>query len=150
MVTPRDNYDVGYGKPPVQSRWKTGQSGNSKGRPKGARSLTKMVEDLLLYKKVPVKEGDRRQVIPVAEAILYKAVQQALQGDHRARDTVLRLLQSTERDDATIDDGAVNERDDEIVRESIRRLAIEIESKKLERQEGSLPADEHPDQEATQ
>jgi hypothetical protein len=27
-----DDYDVGYGKPPVHSRFKPGQSGNSKGR----------------------------------------------------------------------------------------------------------------------
>ena len=28
-------YDVGYKKPPVHSRFKQGQSGNSSGRPKG-------------------------------------------------------------------------------------------------------------------
>lgn len=31
--------EVGYGKPPKHSRWKKGQSGNSRGRPKGARGL---------------------------------------------------------------------------------------------------------------
>lgn len=29
-----DDYDIGYGKPPETSRWKKGQSGNPKGRPK--------------------------------------------------------------------------------------------------------------------
>lgn len=29
-----DDYDIGYGKPPKASRWKKGQSGNPKGRPK--------------------------------------------------------------------------------------------------------------------
>ena len=30
-----DDFAVGYGKPPKKSQWKKGQSGNSKGRPKG-------------------------------------------------------------------------------------------------------------------
>ena len=29
-----DDDEVGYGKPPRESRWKSGQSGNPKGRPK--------------------------------------------------------------------------------------------------------------------
>jgi hypothetical protein len=31
------NYGVGYGKPPKASQFSPGQSGNPKGRPKGAR-----------------------------------------------------------------------------------------------------------------
>lgn len=34
----RPGYDVGYGKPPVATRFKQGQSGNPKGRPKGAKN----------------------------------------------------------------------------------------------------------------
>jgi hypothetical protein len=32
-------YDVGYGKPPVQTRFRKGQSGNPKGRGKGSRNF---------------------------------------------------------------------------------------------------------------
>ena len=34
-VEEAEQYSVGYGKPPVHSRFKKGQSGNPKGRPKG-------------------------------------------------------------------------------------------------------------------
>ncbi len=34
---PRD-YEIGYGKPPKHTRFKKGQCGNPKGRPKGARN----------------------------------------------------------------------------------------------------------------
>ena len=34
-----DDYEVGYGRPPKHSRWTSGESGNPKGRRKGARGL---------------------------------------------------------------------------------------------------------------
>ena len=34
MTDPND-YEVGYGKPHAQNRWKKGQSGNPRGRPQG-------------------------------------------------------------------------------------------------------------------
>ena len=32
-------YDVGYGKPPVETRFRKGRSGNPKGRGKGSRDF---------------------------------------------------------------------------------------------------------------
>lgn len=34
------DYEVGYGRPPVATRFKAGQSGNPSGRAKGTRNLT--------------------------------------------------------------------------------------------------------------
>ena len=36
-----DEYDIGFGKPPKSSKWKMGQSGNLKGRPKTRSDLVK-------------------------------------------------------------------------------------------------------------
>lgn len=35
----KNEYEVGYRKPPKHTRWKKGQSGNPRGRPKAARGL---------------------------------------------------------------------------------------------------------------
>jgi hypothetical protein len=34
----RMNYEVGYAKPPLETRFKKGQSGNPRGRPRGTRN----------------------------------------------------------------------------------------------------------------
>jgi hypothetical protein len=40
----KDDGKVGYRKPPIHSRFKAGQSGNPKGRPKGKSSAAKLIE----------------------------------------------------------------------------------------------------------
>ena len=43
----RSRYQVGYGRPPTTSQFRTRQSGNLNGRPKGARNIASMAEDAL-------------------------------------------------------------------------------------------------------
>ena len=45
----RANYRIGYGKPPKESRFQPGQSGNPRGRPRGAKNKRPALnEDCLL------------------------------------------------------------------------------------------------------
>jgi hypothetical protein len=64
---------VGYGKPPRKNRFQSGQSGNPKGRPKGAKSHKAMLQNLL-KKKVQVKINGEIQSISTLEAVFKSLV----------------------------------------------------------------------------
>lgn len=86
------NYEVGKRKPPKHTRYKKGQSGNPKGRPKGAKNVaTDLAEEA--SELVAVREGDR--VIKVSkQRVMIKALfNKAMKGDVRAATTVLAMTQ---------------------------------------------------------
>jgi hypothetical protein len=85
-----DGYKVGYGRPPKQSQFRAGQSGNPGGRRKGVRNLMTDVRRTL---KVPVKvnAGGRSRTISTQEGALMLLREKVLKGDSRALDRLLEL-----------------------------------------------------------
>src|SRR2546423_2320441 len=61
--------EVGYGSPPQAHQFKPGQSGNPRGRPKGAKNEATILRELL-NRKIQIREGGRTRKITVLEAIL--------------------------------------------------------------------------------
>ena len=63
-TSPAGAYQVGYGKPPVHTRFRKGQSGNPGGRPRGitaGRAAALALKEA--YRPVNVKAGDRIMVL---------------------------------------------------------------------------------------
>ena len=84
---------VGYGHPPEAHRFTPGQSGNPRGRPKGATSrrpaqppdrLTQIVRDEA-SRLIPVREGDRTVTLSMTQVIIRGLFVDAAKGDARAR-----------------------------------------------------------------
>jgi hypothetical protein len=86
------DYEVGYKRPPIGSRFQEGQSGNPRGRPKGSKGLANLLRDSL-YQTVRVREGNRVQRRAKIEVALNVLVNQAVQGDSRALSKVMEFAQ---------------------------------------------------------
>jgi Family of unknown function (DUF5681) len=85
------HYDVGFKKPPRHTRFKKGQSGNPRGKAKGRKNLkTELLEEL--GERVVVSENGRHRALPKQTVIVKRMVADAVQGDAKARDQLLRLI----------------------------------------------------------
>lgn len=59
-ASPDEDYQVGHCRPPLETRFPKGRSGNARGRPKGAKN-TKTLLDQKLAEKVKVRMADGRE-----------------------------------------------------------------------------------------
>jgi Family of unknown function (DUF5681) len=96
---PRDNerdYEVGYGKPPRETRFKRGQSGNPRGRPPGAKNLSTLLNEALNELVVVTENGGRKR-ISKRRAAFKQLVNDAAKGEWRALKLLVDILQDIER-----------------------------------------------------
>lgn len=81
--SPPPDYEVGYGRPPRQTRFKKGQSGNPKGRPKVRGGAEVDVADLRIGLVTITQDGVARKM-PAKEVELRKILAKAIKGDMRS------------------------------------------------------------------
>ena len=86
-----DDYEVGYGKPPKNTRWQKGQSGNPSGRPKAARGLkTDLNAELVSHMEIQIN-GQR--ISGTKQRLMLKTLSaRAAAGDVRAIKTMIDLV----------------------------------------------------------
>jgi len=102
MPNKSDNstYEIGFGKPPEQSRFRKGSSGNPKGRPKGVLNLATILERVL-QEKVAIDENGVCRMVSKLELALEKLVDLAVKGDLAAMRLLTTLVASGVEKDVT-------------------------------------------------
>ncbi len=55
------DHPVGYGNPPLKSRFKEGQSGNRRGRPRGSKNRKTILREIANEAHAVTEDGQRRQ-----------------------------------------------------------------------------------------
>ncbi|WP_395651636.1 DUF5681 domain-containing protein [Brevundimonas sp.] len=85
-----NEYEVGYCRPPVATQFKSGKSGNPKGRPRGSHNLQTILSDELQSRVSVVING--RPVKPTkAELAVRQQVDKAAKGDLRSFSALMKL-----------------------------------------------------------
>jgi hypothetical protein len=84
-------YEVGYGKPPVNTQFQKGRSGNSNGRPKKKTTFIEEKFFQALNERVTVTENGRRKRLTKLEAAFKQLCNRAASGDGPALKTLMQL-----------------------------------------------------------
>ncbi len=76
-------YTVGHGNPPLERRFKSGESGNRKGRPRGSKNRKTIIREIANEMHTVVKDGQRRRRSTL-ELMLLALRNRAVEGNVRA------------------------------------------------------------------
>lgn len=119
---PQDEYEVGYGKPPKATQFKTGQSGNPYGRPKGKRNFATVLF-AELNTMVSISENGRSKQVTKLEAATKQLANRAAAGDLPSMRMLIQLIPSIEamleRENAPVFGDA---QDQAVLAEMLKRL----------------------------
>lgn len=95
---PDEEGGVGYGRPPLHSRFKPGQSGNPRGRPRRKLALEEIANEILQEKTWVTLRGTRKRVA-AERAVFYRILEQALKGDIRAARLLFGMRAASSKQD---------------------------------------------------
>ena len=108
---------VGPGKPPRHTRFKPGQSGNPKGRPKGSKNFATILQQQLT-KKITITVDGKPRRMTVQEVIARRLATDSMKGTTKAMELLIKLT-SVKSDEAGKDAAGETELPD---KDALRRI----------------------------
>jgi hypothetical protein len=112
---PEDNSAVGYGRPPLATRFPPGRSGNPKGRPRKQKSVGKIIQEALMI-RVTIEENGRSRTMTAQEVIIRNLVNAAARRDVRAIHALFALKERyQDSSETTLDPAELRPEDREII-----------------------------------
>lgn len=99
-------YKVGRGRPPLQTRFKKGISGNRRGRPTGSRK--QIPYDSVLSRKVSLQDAGGERQVDAAEAFLLYLRKRWADGDPSARRLLNKAMEASKELKSHQDEARIN------------------------------------------
>lgn len=128
-----DDEKTGYGRPPKHSRFEKGKSGNPKGRPKGGKNFSTVMQDEL-NEKVTVNIGNARQRLTKLQVVIKRQSAKAMQGDPKAAAIILAQALRLDADKAD-ETPALGPDVDELILKYAPDVLADLQSKLLPEKE---------------
>jgi hypothetical protein len=95
--TARDSNPVGYGRPPVHSRFRKGKSGNPTGKRKhGEAERAEALIRQEAYRLLNVREGEKVTRMPALQAVIRSQITAAAKGNVAAQRALVKIVQDIE------------------------------------------------------
>ncbi|MBN8966509.1 MAG: hypothetical protein J0H89_14330 [Rhizobiales bacterium] len=88
-----DEYRVGRGRPPLDTRWKKGQSGNPRHRKRARTESVLVTIDRLLLRPIQLSLNGETRKQPALAAIVLQLLRKALSGNIRAYRVLIKYQQ---------------------------------------------------------
>lgn len=120
-------YEVGYGRPPKKTQFKPGQSGNPKGRPRGAKGEDTIFRQVIST-KVPMSVRGKVRQVPLLEAVWMRIAGDALKGNSKA--AMLLLNRSRSLEETTFTTPELDQDDRHVLQSYYRQVQAELKAKK--------------------
>jgi hypothetical protein len=121
----RPTEPVGYGHPPREHQFKPGQSGNPRGRPKGAKNEATILSETL-NRKITKMEGGKTQKISVLNGVILRIAEDALKGNLRSAMFLLNRYATMASGESQRNE--LNEDEREVLESYARRLLAQSKS----------------------
>jgi hypothetical protein len=133
-MKPTDSeYEVGYGKPPQDSRFAKGVSGNPNGRPKGKLNIATVLARIL-EEPVVINENGERKTITKFEAAFKQVANKSISGDLKATKLLIALVHYIEEHQQSqpAPDPVLSSADQKVAHGVLQRMLQAYENKKGE------------------
>jgi len=88
---------VGGKAPPASTRFRKGQSGNPRGRPRKQPVARPSAFDVVIDRTLTIIQGGKPREVTVEEALQHKTYQDAIAGNRAARRQVLKMIAKREQ-----------------------------------------------------
>lgn len=127
-----DEYQVGYRRPPLASRFKKGKSGNPKGRPKASKN-TRTLFGEEFDRVVTVREGGVERRITMRQAVIRQQMNKGAQGDPRAARLLLEMDAQFEVKEETAATDVIDSKDKAILDGFRQRMRPKAKRRKVKK-----------------